>query len=267
MLSTLSLTSAKRHIIILVIVCLAGSLWAAVGGSGCEACEHARNSLGRLNLAFVGVVFYSLTFVLFLLPKLSNCGRIVMLCAGGVHFSLLSILLAQHTFCFPCLLTGLGAIVAAVLFIAGESTLLHRALALVTLGAVGGAVMVIAATRLAFHQREEEAVKAATALLVGRTSPAEGHVDLIVFTRSGCSHCKDFKAGPLPEVQRLVGKMLSVEEREAAANVPTPTTVAVGRRVYVRIGFHSTDELQLMIELASSGRSAEGLPAGIILIR
>jgi hypothetical protein len=167
---------------------------------------------GPISLGGIGVVFYAALLGVTARRRVTPRMRAVVFIAGGIHLALLGVLLTRRILCAPCLLTGAGALLATLWLATGVSVQFRSIVICVVAGVFAGATGSIVAVRAADRVRIGEAVRAATALLAGRPRPADGRVDLIVFTREDCPHCRAFKADALPATLAMFGEILNVEE-------------------------------------------------------
>lgn len=236
------------------------------GSVACGTCQQVKELTGPVNLALLGVAFYLVLFVLTLVERLTLQVRGSIFVAAGVHLALLGILISQRTWCLPCITTALIALAMSIWLLSTFPRLLVPGILLITTGSVAGSVGLSIEARTFAAHRQRAAQIAAVEVARAHAPPSVGQTTLVILTRSGCSHCAELKAGPLPDVEQVFGGMLNVEEQNAPAEVPTPTLVVLGRSNYFMAGVPTKEQLATLIRLADSAEIPESLPAGIMFL-
>lgn len=218
-------------------IALAGSLWAALGASGCGSCEAARDFVGGKALAAIGVAYYAILLAAALLagPCLFVFAGIQI--AAGVHGALLAVLFQTGNLCLPCIATGVAAVAALGLSIALEPASAYRASLLMPGAAFALQSWILLSGGLAAasgaRDRAREAVRSELA------SPPEpaGKARLVAYVRPDCGYCQELETNVLPAIEQEFQGRLAVERRSAEnfPGMPTPTLIlsgAEGRRMF-----------------------------------
>ncbi len=220
-----------RLVLALLGAALAGSLWAALAGTGCAACEGLQALVGGKTLAFLGVGFYALLILLGLIYGPSLPVFVGIQIAGGIHGSLLALMAQREMLCWPCILTAVAAIAALGVSIRLEPANAFRA-SFVLPGAaftlqsfllLTGASAAVTEARLDARRAVESEVAAPWV--------ETGRVRLVAFTRPDCGYCLDLEKRVVPALKEEFGDRLTVEERSASSmpGLPTPTLIIRGR--------------------------------------
>jgi hypothetical protein len=245
----------------LVGLALLGALWAWRAREGCGACGAARDLSGGGSLAPVGAVTYA---ILLASGALFGPSRFLfggLLLAAGVHLALFLVLVQRGVFCAPCILTGLAAIVAAVLSFVIDPTNLARAGFLIPAGAVAAPMALFWAGGIMTPTlaRSNHALYEAPSL---REHPARsGGVRMTVYGRAGCPYCVELEEHVIPELRREFGERLDVFGEEAPAGIPTPTIVIGGAKGTVFPGLPPIEDLKTALRSAIEGeRHEQALP-------
>lgn len=210
------------------MLALAGSVWAIWAGPGCAGCQQAKAAFGW-NIAWLGVVYYTLLTAWFWQSGLSRWVIGGLMAAVGTHLELVYLLWREEIFCPACLVTAVGAFVAGISVWRSVANNFNNliwplpVLALLTLTAFNLQQRAASAE----HQRQTDALVAT--VLVEKISVAEGQARLLVYSRPDCKFCQLFDEETLPQLQRDLGTNLVVERRSATGTLPTPAFVVLGR--------------------------------------
>lgn len=217
----------------LLLVALAGSIWAYFGRAACGSCQGAAaNQVGQ-TLAGAGVAYYA---ILLLAAVLGGPSRFVLggiLLAAGVHGVLLSSLLATGNFCPPCLLTGGAAILAMIASFFLDPQNLVRASVILPASAVAAHVFVALAVGISAgggNAAGPPDLPPAAAREFGRPVPKPGTARMVIYFRADCDVCQKLERDVLPGLMREFGEVLTVERRSAESlpEMPTPTLILSG---------------------------------------
>ncbi len=255
---------ANRHrrtlfiaVVALVAIALLGSIWAWIAGQSCGSCGGARDLAGGTSLAPIGAAYYA---ALLAAGALFGPSRILfggILLAAAAHVALLLLLIQRGVFCAPCVVTGLGAIAAAVVSFIIDPANLGRAGVLVPAGAIGahlalffaGGIMTPTLASAGSVLSEPE---------IARAHPERvGTVQMTVFSRAGCPYCVELEEKVLPQLRREFGDRLDIAREEAPGGIPTPTIVIGGAKGIVFPGLPPVDELRLALRRAMGGERHE----------
>lgn len=255
---------AKRHqrvtftlLLGLVIVALAGAIWAWTARESCGSCRSLHDVAGRTLLAPVGAAYYA---VLVLAGAIFGQSRFLqggVILAAAAHLALLLLLIQRGVFCAPCVVTGMAAIGAAALCFVIDPSNMTRAGILMPMGAIGAHLAIFLAGGLRVHvlAGSENAV---AQVETGRLHPPEaGKARMTVFGRAGCPYCTELEEKVIPELRRDFGDQLDVHREEAPGGIPTPTIVIAGARGTVFPGLPPTDELKAALWSAIGGKRHE----------
>jgi hypothetical protein len=249
-----------------IIVALTGSLWAAFGDEGCTECSRSAALLGGLNLGAIGAGYYGLLLLMALASRLSpstaaaaagsRCARGGMLIAGGVHLTLLALLIRHRIVCPPCLLTAAGALAGAAAALALDRH--HRLRAAALLLAAG--VVTYAGTRVlqqsAGTRYALQALRAERVLLGEQALPPSGRARMVVYQRPTCPVCRQFKAQVVAPLRNEFRSKLAVEERLAWKGMPTPIVIILGRKNARLVGYHPREEVRRAVLLAVGSQAS-----------
>jgi hypothetical protein len=259
-------TPRRDRIVVTILITLAviGSLLSVFLPEGCGGCERAKRAAGALPLAQMGVGFYAVLLIWAIRWRaLSWLYRAVAL-AAGVHVVLFAILAWRQTSCWICLGTGMS-VIAATLYLLARSELSWRpaiVYGLVGSLAVGGPIAL--SIRHQSHAGQRRAIAAAREVLRDLPAPAAGQLHLVILTRPECHRCETFKRDILPELIKSAPDM-TVDERTADDDVPTPVVVVHGVRSYAASGQHPHTAYEQMLT-AARGQSVDDLPRGVFAI-
>jgi hypothetical protein len=254
---------AKIHSVLLIpclAVALAGSFWAIANENGCNICSESGALVGNLNLGAIGVATYGLLLVLALFLTLSPSRKAAspasmtlaagMLIAGGVHVTLLALLIRHRVFCLPCFLTAAAALMGTLVVLAANRRRLPPAALLIT----AAAVLSYAGIKIVQRRAPEEYVRAAARaermLVQQNKTPSLGHARMVVYLKPTCPWCKRFKAEVMPPLEREFRPVLSVEEQKAWNSMATPTIIILGRKNTRLIGYKPLDTVRKAVRLA-----------------
>lgn len=237
---------------LLALAC-AGSLWAWLGGSGCDACSSVRDFFpGSRSLAPLGTLFYGTLLAWGVLRGGSRLFYGSLMLAASAHLVLLVALYDRGIACAPCLLVGGAAILAAGLSMKVDRENLARGSVLLPLGALLTQALFFSLTEPGPRGLPESFTRSLRAESPPPESPSQA--ELLVFSRAGCRYCEEFEEDFLPKLQERFGDRLALRRERAPAGLPTPTFVIQGliqgaqRRVFP--GLPPLEELQAAIEAA-----------------
>jgi hypothetical protein len=247
---------------------LSGSLWALLSEK-CTACSQSAELVGGLNLGAIGGGYYALLLIAALVSLGRRPGegssaesRLVrggILFAGGVHLTLVTMLLRNRIFCPPCLLTAAGAFIGAFAVLALDP----RHLARVTLLVALIAVMTYGGTKILRHfaatTSEIEATRAERLLLREQSPPPDGRARMVVYEWPSCHFCMAFRARVLPPLRKEFGSRLALEERKAWKGMAVPTVIVLGQRNSRLIGYHPLGSVRQAVRLACGDSEMRGL--------
>jgi hypothetical protein len=214
-----------RALLALIGAALLGSLWAAFFREGCASCGGSTASAGGQALAKAGVLYYLLLLgAAFRLGPSLLVWRGVLL-AAGIHAALLVVLLTRGAPCLPCLVTGAGAIGAAVLSCCFEPCNLARASIVFPAAALVTQVTVLALGM--FPGLETSGTKSSPPVARAFTP---GMAKILIYERSDCIYCRRLRDEVLPGLTKEFGRRLEVEHRSAddLPGLPTPTIILMG---------------------------------------
>lgn len=251
------LSRGRTAVVVALVLALAGSLWAALGGASCQACSATSRPL-----AWLGVAWYALLLSAGRAPRPRATGIAV---AAGVHVALLALLAAQGRLCWPCLLTAAAALAAAALVLADRAGRRLNVTALVGAATVSGAAIVAAGwARPAEPPGPAETnparivARAAAKDVVRRYRHREGQPpQVVVFTMDGCWHCADFEAGPLAEAQRRLPGRFTVRHLLPPKDMHVPVVIVLGAEHYL---FHDAPDLDSLTRAVERASGGAGLP-------
>lgn len=207
-----------------LLVAVAGSLWAAAYPAGCAVCGSDSGLFFGLNLGWLGLAFYGGLLAWHAWRPGSAWLALGLLAAAGAHLALGSLLIRLGAWCWPCILTALGAWAAAALACAAARPRWDWGLAL------GSAAVLATLGAYAFgleHERGRQQALAEPLLAALRDEAPEGRW-LVVFEREGCVHCETFKDEFVPEIIEAYPEGVEVETREAPEGVWAPVVAALG---------------------------------------
>ncbi len=231
-------------------VAVAGSIWAAF--FTCAACESSRARIGGINLGLMGIGWYGSLLLATLFQHPTKGVRFSVLLSIGVHPILLLVLMAWHDSCLGCITTAIGAFIAGAAVIRGHAL---AALAVVPAGLIlavvgmiggivyGGPVVIRAANELVAEGKSEEA-------------PAAGHIRMVIYSKPGCEHCRDFKQNTLPKLQQDFPNVLDITEHHVPAELPSPTIILMGPedRAMPVLGNQPVENFEKAIRLVQTGK-------------
>jgi hypothetical protein len=224
---------------------LLGSVWAVTASSGCDACQAASELAGPLNLALLGVLFY--THLLLVMPARRARAYVVSgaFFASGVHLILVAILLRRHLVCPACYLTAAGAFAMAGLLLATEPSHRRRAFVIIPLAAL---LTVIARPLFRPASAAEVAQRKQIQLALDREASeppvTAGKVRLLIYSRPTCVRCQVLDERILPGIRRELGDMLEIRYRPAWKGLRTPMLVVRGETRTHLVGLPTTEMLR-----------------------
>lgn len=219
-----------------ILIALAGSLWAAVAGVGCDSCERAKAAIGGVNLGVVGLSYYGALLLVLVRRGESRLSRAAILAAVGVHLVLVVFLMRLEVFCPACLLTACGAALAGTAVIARKDFDLRRNFWPLPTAAVMTLALVTwqqRAQAIAWQAQGDQLL--AEVLHENIQVPAD-QVRLLVFVRPGCKYCERFEREIVPKLTNHFGNALTMENRPAPEGLPTPTVIILGRENHALVG-------------------------------
>lgn len=252
-----------------IATALGASLWALSGSEGCSACLRSASLTGDLNLAAVGTGYYLVLIGLCAAWLIRSKGQpdatsvplpltLGVLLAAGVHSALLLLLVKNRIVCPPCLVTAVGALLACGTLLAQGRPQLRRAAVILPLAAAvtfGGTRMLRARSQSDFVRQAK--IAAYTVFEERRAVPA-GRAVMVVYMRPTCHVCAEFK-------QQVVSALrnefpgLTVEERKAWKGLATPTTVVLGKKNSLFIGYEGVGGMRQAVQVAC-GAVSQPLP-------
>jgi hypothetical protein len=248
-----------RLMILGIAVALAGSLYALLN-EGCRVCSQSAELVGGLNLGAIGLGYYGLLLAAAAIGLVSAPSRLSaigargvmggLLIAGGVHLTLVAMLLRNRVLCPPCLVTGAGALLGAAAVLVLNRRALIPSLVLVaavSVAAYGGTRIL---RQYAATNYERVAFRAEQALLRERAVPSHGHALMVVYEWPTCHYCQAFKAQVLPPLRQEFRRELVVEERTAWMGMVTPTVILLGQRDSRLCGFQPLPRVRQAVRLA-----------------
>lgn len=255
-----SVSILRRLLIAAAAAALAGSLWSVLREEWCGPCSRSGALVGGLNLGAAGIVFYSLLLGTALLWRRRGSSAVLsageawaaggMLAAGGVHFTLLALLLRHRILCPPCVVTGAGALIGMLAAFALLPAQRRQAVVLVSLVVMGS----YAGTRVlrdrAPRDQMRQAVRAERILAREAGARSVGSARMVVFQRSTCPFCRRFKAQVVPRLRQRFGGRLTIEERGPWPGMAVPTIIVLGRRNTHLVGYHSVEQVDPAVRLA-----------------
>ena len=263
-----------RALFVGLIVALGASLWALAGTEACSACLRSASLAGDLNLAAVGTVYYLLLLTAgavwaFRARRQSEPTRLPwpiasgILVAAGVHLMLLGLLFRNRILCPACVVTAAGALTACGALLTQDRSYLRRAMIVVPLMAAltfGGTRVLRARSQSDFLRQGKIA---AYTVFEERRAVPEGNAVLVVYVRPTCHVCADFKRQVLSALGHEFPGQITIEERRAWKGLATPTTVVLGRRNSLFIGYEEVSGLRQAVRVAC-GANELALPATAI---
>jgi len=250
----------RAFFLLAIFLGVVGAAWSTLKKDGCDSCNSASLLVGDLNLGLIGLIFYGalLWLTLWLMrPHRSLPGQgipptlaLPVLLAGGVHLTLVALLFKNHLVCASCFTTAAGGFAATALVLASRtlqfrwSVLIVALMAAATLGGLKltkrNASQV--AVRQAYLARQE---------LLRESPPVDGVARLVVFVRPTCHVCKRFKVQVLtPLRQEFAATQLHIEERPAWKGMATPTSIVLGRRSVLMVGFKDLAAVRMAVQEA-----------------
>jgi hypothetical protein len=210
------------------LAALGGSIWAAVAGAGCSACQDARSLVAGWPLAWIGVALYALISLLSASARRPAWTQAAFFAASGTHLVLLLLLLRHRLMCPPCIFTALAAWFGAAV------TLAARRPGILALASLAVASSLAA---IAFAAKSPPAIDS--------LPPVEpGHVRLRVYERPDCYECQMFEAQMVPQLLDEFGGTLVLARFPAPQDMSTPTLVIEGRGKQILTGLPAYDELK-----------------------
>ncbi|MCC2668541.1 MAG: hypothetical protein K0Q72_1012 [Armatimonadetes bacterium] len=264
------MNSPKRSLWLLfggMAVALGASLWALAGTEACSACLRSASLAGDLNLAAVGTGFYLLLLVAGGIWAIRNKERLGearvpwllasgVLAATGVHVMLLGLLLKNRILCPACLVTAAGALVAFGALLAGDRANLRRAMIVVPLMAA----VTFGGTRFLRGRSQSDFLRqgkiAAYTVFEEKRAVPRGQAVLVVYVRPTCHVCSEFKQQVLAALGKEFPGQVTIEERRAWKGLATPTTVVLGNRNSLFIGYEDVAGLRQAVRIACGATSA-----------
>jgi hypothetical protein len=253
-------------------VCAVGSLHSALFQSRCPSCNRAAALVGGLPLAWLGLVLHAgiLAAAIAVPGPLPFAWGLSF--AAGAHVVLLGVLARHRVTCWPCAVTGGGALVGwLAALVAIDLTALRLwpvGVAVVTAGAIAG--LLEPARRLS-RLRLDAGLMRLVQKVRRESAPAAGMARLLFYKRRGCASCAVFDAALRPVLAETFGERLQIEVRSASGlYLPAPTVVVLGEVSSMLSGLPDTDDpLQpyaAMVELALGSRRPEALGGGAIML-
>lgn len=245
---------------VFIAICLAGSLWSIWEDRHCGQCNEAARLVGGINFGVLGALYYGLLLAIALLLSnrfkkpvfaISSVLPAGLIIAGATHLVLLTLLLKNRTVCPPCLLIGVSAMCGMVSCLAQNRVWCFRSLLIVpvvSLAVIGG----IKTSRVrADRDFTRESKRAASIVSAEKHTLPAGTAYVVVFTKEKCPACAKFKSSVLPVIEREFSDRILIEERPAWRGMLTPTTVVLGAKEALLIGYKPVDELRSAIRAAS----------------
>jgi hypothetical protein len=252
-----SFSNRTRRARVTLAVCLAislgGSIWAWLGGTGCESCGEAARLLGDVNLGLVGTAYYALLLVLALALGPRPVVAAGVLLAAGVHASLAVVLASERILCPPCVVIATGAWAAAGAVLWHDPASWRRA-AVFTMAAIVLSNGGIAAVRRQAHEKViEEARQVALQRLRERPALAPGRAEIILYTEEGCSHCRRLEEEVLPALRLDDDPKVHREYRPPEEVKTLPVVLVIGARNTLFVETPTVDDLRRALQLAKTG--------------
>jgi hypothetical protein len=270
------MNSPKRSLWLLfsgLVVALAASLW-ALAGTECSACLRSASLAGDVNVAAVGTGFYLVLLIGSAIWAIRGRERLAeaplpwalaigLLAAAGVHAMLVLLLLKNRIFCPACLVTAAGALTACGALLPGDRahsrTYLKQALVVVPLMAA----VTFGGTRFLRGRSQSDFLRqgkiAAYTVFEERRAVPQGRAVLVVYVRPTCHVCSEFKQKVLAALGKEFPGQITIEERRAWKGLATPTTVVLGDRNSLFIGYEGVVGLRQAVRVAC-GATGAALP-------
>jgi hypothetical protein len=244
-----------------IVVALGASVWALAGNEGCSACLRSASLTGDLNLAAVGTGYYLALILACSIWAVRSkqpldAGRVpwpiatALLVATGAHLVLLLLLLHNRILCPPCLVTAAGAITACGALLAQDRSSLRRAVLIVPLAGIA----TFGGTRFLRNRSQSDFLRqgkiAAYSVFEERRAVPEGRAILVIYVRPTCHVCAEFKQQVVSAIRKEFPGQITIEERNAWKGLATPTTVVLGKRNSLFIGYEEVGGMRQAVRVA-----------------
>jgi hypothetical protein len=214
---------------------LGGAVWAALTMKECAVCSQASALLGGVNLAPIGIVFYTQLLAVMLVKGPTRYVCRCILGAVGAHLVLVMLLYFARIACPPCLLTAAGAGLMLSIACIRRSELRRQAAVMVpglvlplwlVFHGLGPAFWGVDQAVLAKRQALSDALERAQE---GPPVPM-GRIRLVIYHRVGCHLCRDFEEHVLPVIKKEYPRVLDIRYTPAWVGLPSPTVVVIGTK-------------------------------------
>jgi hypothetical protein len=232
---------------------LGAAMWGWLLPARCGSCDGANALLGGMNLAPLGVAYYSI--ILGAAVLLGPCtfafsGATV---AATVHAVLLFLLFQRGVLCPPCIVAGLAAIGGMTVSFFMDAGNIGRASVTLPIAAFASHLALFALGVVTPRIPPGDPPAAVREDLHQNPDPQAGRAKMVIYTRSGCSYCEELERDVLPRICRTYESTLAVERRAAPEGLPTPTIVVTGKVRTVFPGLPPEKALERAVALAVGG--------------